>query len=242
VERSDTADEMELVTYREFGEQFFTHVVTEQRVLDAVNTLAQPIDFGPVGVGPGRLVKLTAHGAIGDARSEPLVGDGLVAYRMTLPVDVAFAVDLGMDVHRFDATLEVPLLISARAVAGLKILIDVQPPTAREVTTRLRAEGMRASVLQRVAGVEGEVRRFVSTYVARELGKPYVREALLIDIGAQVDRAWAGIAPRSTSPTAEHIGGDLREAIAEEIDASAAASPDGDGAPGVVAEAQGSRT
>jgi hypothetical protein len=141
---------------------------------------------------------------------------------MTLPVDLGFEVDLGLETHRFKASLSVPLLLAARAVSGLKVFIDVRPPTAPDIGITLRAEGMRASVLQRVAGVEGEVRRFVAKYVARELEKPYVRDARLVDVAAQVDRAWQKIAPRSPSPTAEHIRGDLREAIQEEIETTAA--------------------
>lgn len=227
MERSDTAgDDIEFVSYREFGEQFFTHVVTEERVLGAVNMLAgQPIDVGPLGVGPGRLVKLTARGGIGDAASEPVPSSDVVTFRMTLPVHLAFEIDLGVETHRFTAQLSVPLVLSARAVSGLKVYIDVTPPRSRDVGIRLRADGLRASVLQRVAGVEGEVRRFVARYVDRELGKPYVRAARLIDVAGQVDRAWEKVAPHSPSPTADHIGGDLRQAIRDEIAATATADP-----------------
>ena len=214
-------DDIDFVSYGEFGRQFFTEVVTEERVLGAVNMLAgQPIDFGPTGVGPGRLVKLTAHGSIGAATSEPVFAGDLVAYRMTLPVDLTFEVDLGLEVHRFTATLSVPLVLTARAVRGLKVYVDVTPPAARDIGIRLRADGLRASVLKRVAGVEGEVKRFVAKYVTREISKPYVQQARMIDVAGQVDRAWERIAPRSPSPTAEHIGGDLHQAIREEIEAT----------------------
>ena len=230
----DGSGDVEIVSYREFGQQFFTQVVTEERVLGAVNMLAgQPIEFGPTGVGPGRLVKLTARGAIGDARSEPVRGGEAIAFRMVLPVDLSFEVDLGVEVHRFTARLSVPLVLTARALAGLKIYIDVEPPHSHQIGIRLRAEGLRASVLQRVAGVEGEVKRFVAKYVGREIAKPYVRQACTIDIGAQVDKAWERIAPRSPSPTADHITGDLRDAIQEEISASSGATAGTD--PGVTA-------
>jgi hypothetical protein len=220
-EDTEDTEDVEFVSYREFGEQFFSHVVTEERVLAAVNMLAgQPIDVGPLGVGPGRLVKLTARGAIGGASGRPLPDPEVVAFQMSLPVDLHFRVDLGLETQRFNAALTVPLVLSARAVQGLKVYIDVTPPRSREIGIHLRADGMRASVLQRVADVEGEVRRFVARYVARELDKPYVRAALLIDVGAQVDRAWQKISPHVPSPTAEHIGGDLRDAIRDEITGS----------------------
>jgi hypothetical protein len=71
-------------------------------------------------------------------------------------------------------------------------------------------------VLTKVADVEGEVRRFVSRYVAGEVEKPHVRAARTIDVAASVDAAWARIAPTSPSPTAELITDDLNEAIGEE--------------------------
>jgi hypothetical protein len=144
----------------------------------------------------------------------------VLAFRMRLPVDLALEIDLGLESHRFDAELSVPLVLSARAVAGLKVYIEVQPPRAREVGTRIRAEGLRASLLQRVAGVEGEVKRFVAGYVSREIEKPYVHAARLIDVQEHVDRAWAKVAPQAPSPTADHIGSDLREAIRKQLDAS----------------------
>ncbi len=38
----------------------------------------------------------------------------------------------------------------------------------------MQAEGIRASIMQRVANVEGELRRFVARYVAREVTKPHI--------------------------------------------------------------------
>jgi hypothetical protein len=93
----------------------------------------------------------------------------------------------------------------------------VTPPRPQEVGLSLRAQGLRASVLQRVAGVEGEVKRFVATYVAKEVDKPHIRRARVFDVGEQVDRAWASIAPHGESRTAETITGDFVEALEEEI-------------------------
>ena len=73
------------------------------------------------------------------------------------------------------------------ARAGVRIFIDATPPTGSEVQVELKANGLRASVLQRVAGVEGELRRFVARYVAHELDKPHVREARVIDVSRAID-------------------------------------------------------
>jgi hypothetical protein len=97
--------------------------------------------------------------------------------------------DLGMDKHRFAADLVVPLALTARARRDLAIVLDVVPPRASQIDLRLRAHGLRASITQYAAGVEGELRRFVAGYVARELDKPYVLAARVIDVAGLIERA-----------------------------------------------------
>ena len=216
-------DDVAFVSYRDFGEQFFARVVTQERVVGAVDVLAgQPIAFGPKGVGPGRLVKVTGDGAIGAASSQAVFDPEHVAYRVELPVDLRFDLDLGLETHTFEGSLVVPITLTVRAVEGLRVFIDVTPPRPSEVGLRLKAQGLRASVLQRVAGVEGEVKRFVARYVAKEVEKPHIRRARVFDVGEQVDRAWASIVPSGSSRTAETITGDFVEALEEEILVTAA--------------------
>jgi hypothetical protein len=233
-----SAADLPFVSYRDFGEQFFTSVVTQERVVAAVDVLAgQPISFGPMGAGPGRLVKVTVDGTIGAASSQVVFDPELLVYRVELPVDLRFDLDLGLEVQTFEGSLIVPLNLTVRALDGLRVFIDVTPPRPSEVALELKAQGLRASVVQRVAGVEGEVRRFVATYVAREIDKPHIRKARVFDVGEQVDRAWASIAPSGPSQTAQTITGDFVEALEEEIlvtvagtdtDADAGPQPDAD--------------
>ena len=104
--------------------------------------------------------------------------------------------DLQVETHRFVADLLVPLTLTAVAQPGVRIFIEATPPRSEEVQVELQAKGLRASVLQRVVGVEGELRKFVAGYVRRELDKPHVREARTIDVSRAIDRAWASLAPR----------------------------------------------
>ena len=201
----EPTEDLPFVSYRDFGEQFFTRVVTQERVIAAVDVLAgQPIAFGPVGVGPGRLVKVTADGAIGAATGGPVFDPDHLAYRVELPVDLRFDLDLGVEVHTFEGSLVVPLVLTVRAVDGLRVYVDVAPPRARDIGLTLKAQGLRASLLQRVAGVEGEVRRFVARYVAVEVEKPEIRRARVFDVGHQVDLAWSSIAPWGVGHGADH--------------------------------------
>jgi hypothetical protein len=184
------------ISYAEWGVAFFTHAVSVERVLAGVNVLSgQVIDVGPMGVGPGRIVKVVASGQIGVAEGRR-VSDAPVGFRVELPVSLEFTIDLGMDKHTFLADITVPLALTARARDDLAIVLEVEPPHAREVVVDLTAVGLRASITKYAADVGGELRRFVARYVARELEKDYVRAARTIDVTGAIDKAMTSLGPR----------------------------------------------
>jgi hypothetical protein len=203
------------ISYEQWGVDFFREAISEDRVLGAVNTIAgQPIDFGPMGVGPGRIAKVKAYGEIGAASATRERGDQ-IAYRVTLPVSLTFEVDLQVDTHRFEAELLVPLTLTAVAHSGVRIVIEATPPRSEDVQVELHAEGLRASVLQRVVGIEAEVRRFVAGYVRRELEKPHVLDARTIDVSRAIDRAWQSLSP---APRQDGVTADLNGELEREIE------------------------
>ena len=180
------------ISYAEFGQRFFLHAVTEGRIVGALRGLAgEPIVFGPIGAGPGRIAKVSASGTVGEAGADPMPGD-LVAFRLRIPVDLALEIALGPDHSRYKADVEVGIDIRALAVDELRVLIDVTPPTSKDVTLDLKADGVRADILGRVAGIDREIRRFIAKYVAREIDKPHIREARDIDVAARIDGAYKG--------------------------------------------------
>lgn len=202
------------ISYGEWGTDFFRAAVSKERILGAVNSLAgQPIDFGPLGVGPGKIAKVRAFGKIGQATAEAVAGEQ-ITYRVELPVDLTFELDLQVETHTFHADLVVPLVLTAQALSDVRIFVDVAPPRAEDVRVRVRADGMRATIVQRVANVEGELRRFVARYVAREVTKPHIEGARLVDVRASIDKAWASIAPQSGDRT---VTDDLNQALEKEI-------------------------
>ena len=77
------------------------------------------------------------------------------------------------------------------------IFIEAQPPRTEEMQVEIRARGMRSSVLQRVADVEGELRRFVAEYVIELLDKPHVLATRTIDVCGVMDGVWAVIATQA---------------------------------------------
>lgn len=180
------------VTYAEFGERFFVHAVSEARIVGALRGIAgERIAFGPIGAGPGKLAKVSAEGELGVAAAEPIEGEH-VAYRLTIPVELDLDIELPLDHNRFRADVEVALVLTARAADPLRVIIDIEPPTSRDVTVDLKADGMRADLFGRLAGVDREIRRFVARYVTREIDKPHIRAARDIDVAARIDGAYKG--------------------------------------------------
>lgn len=204
----------EFVSYQQWGLDFFAEAVSQDRILGAVDNIAgQPIDFGPIGVGPGKVAKVKAYGAIGSARAHRLDGPQ-ISYRVELPVSLTFEVNMQVDTYTFHAELLVPLTLTAHAVEGVKIFITIDPPRSSEVEVRVQAEGIRASIMQRVVNIESELKRFVAKYVARETSKPHIEEARVIDVSAAIDKAWSSIAPK---PAETKVTDDFAKALEEEI-------------------------
>lgn len=211
----------ELIDYGTWGRRFFATAVTIERVLDGVNVIAgRPIEVGPLGVGPGRIAKVMARGSIGTATGERSGADPL-AFHVSLPVSLKFSLDLGMDKQNFDAQITVPLLITAHGRADLAIALEVTPPEPGQVVVLLKAQGLRASLTSKAANVEGELRRFVAKYVAREIDQPRIKEATVIDVGAAIERAAASLAPREESPVADDLTQGLPAAMEAELEHTA---------------------
>ncbi|MEO6471732.1 MAG: hypothetical protein ABIR57_07555 [Aeromicrobium sp.] len=211
------AEPDDYISYEEFGKRFFALAVSEERILGAVNMLAgEPIDVGPIGVGPGRIAKVTATGAIGQAVATRIDGDD-VSYRVVLPVNLVFELNLQVDTHRFHADLEVPLVLTARAADPLQVFIEIAAPRPKEVVVKLRAEGLRASVLSKAVGVEGELQRFVAKYVGREVNKPAIVRARTVNVGGSIDAAWATISPAQPKEPPGAVIQDLENELEREI-------------------------
>jgi hypothetical protein len=92
----------------------------------------------------------------------------------------------------------VPLRMTARARGDLAIVIDIDPPTTEDVVVALKAKGLRATLTQYAANVDGELRRFIAKYVSRELEKPKIAAARVIDIRAAIDRGARSVVPNGS--------------------------------------------
>lgn len=169
-------------SYADFGRDFFEYAVTQGRIEDALANLAgNAIDFGPREVGPAGLARIRATGEI---RQPSVVRNpgALVQFAVVIPIHLDLVVRLAAHDHRFRAQLCAHLTLTARAKEPLYVYIDVPAPTEKDVDVKVEAQGLRASVLDGVADVDGELCRYVARQIAREIDKPEIRRMRNIDV------------------------------------------------------------
>lgn len=182
------------MAYEAFGEKFLREVLHLDRILQSVDRiLGNDLRLGPIGAGPGRkMATLTATGTFMPSYGETLPGP-LVAYKVFLPVDVTFEIDLHIDVHRFHAEVLVPLGIVLRLEEPLTVVWDLIEPREDELEVNIKSGARRSTVLQKMAGLDAELRRFLLRFVQKELDKPHVRKARRINVAEVIDGAWPEI-------------------------------------------------
>lgn len=181
--------------FEHFGDDFMRLILHEQRVFASIDrVLGETFQLGPIGAGPGRrLAKVTASGTYGASYGQALGGDAH-GYEVFVPLDVMFDLDLGVDQMRFHAEVTIPLLVEMELEDPLVIRWRITPPTEDQVTIKVATETRRSALMQRVAGIDDELRRFIIRFIARELAKPHVVKATRIELVPLIDHAWPVIA------------------------------------------------
>lgn len=182
------APELEFCSYAEFGLAFFQRAVTVERITAGVSGLTgKPIEFGPLGAGPARIAKVRATGRIGDPTVTRVSHAEPVRFLLRIPVDLQFVVSLPATDHRFEADVIVELKLTARAAPPLRVVIDIDPPDKQDVHVDLRSDGIAGTVLRMVAGIDGELRKFLVRYIGKEVLKPHIRAARDVDLIPYID-------------------------------------------------------
>ena len=82
------------------------------------------------------------------------------------------------------------LRATARAAEPLLLIVDVAKPRPSDITVNVSSKSFRGEVLRILAGVDGEIRRFVAAYVAEEIDSPQSQAAQVIDVAHQLAEAW----------------------------------------------------
>ena len=178
--------------YASFGVRFFDVLLTSERVAAAVHAAvgAERFHIGPVAVGPGGIARLHVTGGLGEVTARRS-GREPLRFRLTLPVDINLLIEMAGQENRFHGNVLIGLDVTARAALPLALVFEIAPPTPEDIQLTLASDGLRASLLRTVAGVDQELHRYVLRYVTQELESPRVREACRIDIASAVQDAWS---------------------------------------------------
>ncbi len=180
------------VTYEEFGRKFFEVAVTPERVAAAFADIAgSEFAMEPIAQGPGKIAKVSANVKIKDPRVTRRLGD-LITFVVHIPLAIDLLLDLRLDKQRFAVTGDIALRATARAAEPLLLIVDVVKPRPSDITVNVSSTSIRGEVLRIIAGVDGEIRRFVAQYVADEIDSPRSQAAQIIDVAESLDSFWSG--------------------------------------------------
>ncbi|WP_433665497.1 hypothetical protein ACQPW1_42735 [Nocardia sp. CA-128927] len=178
------------MSYEDFGRHFFEYAASEQRILGAFDQLTgAAFDFGPIGVGPGRLAKASAQVLLGQAEVRRDI-DEVISFALKIPLSVDMLIDLALDKHRFEVDGHIHLHLTVRAAAPLRVVIDIATPRSSDVRINVATDTMRGQLLRIFASVDHEIRRFVARYIAKEIEKPHIAAARDINVAKRLDEAW----------------------------------------------------
>lgn len=178
------------VTYEEFGRRFFEVAVTPERVAAAFADIAgSEFAMEPIAQGPGGIAKVSANVKIQDPRVTRRLGDS-ITFVIHIPLSIDLLVDLWLDKQRFMVSGDIQLRATARAAEPLLLIVDVAKPRPSDITVNVSSKSIRGEVLRILAGVDGEIRRFIAQYVATEIDTPQSQAAQIIDVAHQLDQAW----------------------------------------------------
>lgn len=185
--------ELRYLTYEQFGRRFFEVAVTEARIGSAFTAIAgESFDVGPIGSGPGGLVKVLAKVRVNEPVITREVGE-VISFVVKLPLHIGITVDLKVDRIRYDVDGLVTLPLTVLCAEPLQLRIEVDPPRPRDVFVDVSSRNMRGEIIRNLAQVDDEIRRVIAKFVATEVDKPEIRKARLIDVDVELGRAFEGL-------------------------------------------------
>ncbi|OBJ52672.1 hypothetical protein [Mycobacterium sp. 1423905.2] len=180
----------DFLTYEEFGRRFFEVAVTADRVAAALAEIAgNEFEMEPIAQGPGGIARVSAKVKIQEPRVTRKLGD-LITFSIHIPLSIDLLLDLRLDKQRFSVTGDIALRATARAADPLLLIVDVSKPRPSDITVNVSSRSIRGEVLRILAGVDGEIRRFIAQYVIDEIDSPQSQAAQIIDVAEQLESVW----------------------------------------------------
>ena len=135
------------------------------------------------------IAKVSANVKIHDPKVTRRLGDD-ITFVIHIPLSIDLLLDLRLDKQRFVVSGDIALRATARAAEPLLLIVDVEKPRPSDITVNVSSKSFRGEVLRILAGVDGEIRRFVAAYVAEEIDSPQSQAAQVIDVAHQLAEVW----------------------------------------------------
>jgi hypothetical protein len=176
------------ITYGEWGRRFFEVAVTPDRVAAAFadNLAGREFSMEPIAQGPGGIAKVSANVKIQEPRVTRTLGD-LITFVIHIPLSIDLLLDLRLDKQRFAVAGDIALRATARAAEPLLLLVEIAKPRPSDITVNVSSTSIRGEVLRILAGVDGEIRRFIAHYVAEEVSTPEAQAAQIINVEQEIN-------------------------------------------------------
>lgn len=179
------------VTYEEFGRRFFEVAVTLTASPPRLPTSRAASSQWNRSPRPRRIAKVSANVKIREPRVTRKLGD-LITFVIHIPLSIDLLLDLRLDKQRFMVAGDIALRATARAAEPLLLIVDVAKPRPSDITVNVSSKSIRGEVLRILAGVDGEIRRFIAQYVSAEIDSPKSQAAQVINVAEQLDSTWSG--------------------------------------------------
>ena len=183
-------ENLDSLSYEDFGRRFFEVAVTPERVAAALADIAgSEFAMEPIAQGPGKIAKVSANVKVQEPQVTRRLGDS-ITFAIHIPLSIDLLLDLRLDKQRFVVSGDIALRATARAAEPLLLIVDVSKPRPSDITVNVSSQSLRGEVLRVLAGVDGEIRRFIAQYVAQEIDAPHSQAAQIIDVALQLEQVW----------------------------------------------------
>ena len=183
-------ENLDYLSYEDFGRRFFEVAVTPERVAAALADIAgSEFAMEPIAQGPGKIAKVSANVKVQEPQVTRRLGDS-ITFAIHIPLSIDLLLDLRLDKQRFVVSGDIALRATARAAEPLLLIVDVSKPRPSDITVNVSSQSLRGEVLRVLAGVDGEIRRFIAQYVAQEIDAPHSQAAQIIDVALQLEQVW----------------------------------------------------
>ena len=181
------------ISFDEFGRNFMREVVTADRVAATIaSVVGESIEVGPMAAGPRDAASATLRGRLVDVDVSPAGDEDGEVMRFTAVVRIECTLSVKAPVlnKRYRGMLTIPLVLDVRTAPPLRLVIEVDPPSAPDIGVELEAKDRSGRLIQLLGNIDDEVRTRTAAEVAQRVESPEARRHREINVLAMVDDVW----------------------------------------------------